>query len=191
MNHESSELTEVELSARVAPAEAPTRCHSQLEQLEAALASAKATRERMAFVLVEVCPHYVARAAERMERALEAWRRPRCEHVAVAALDADRYALLVAPVGSHTHARELADDFVRELDPRVCSVLRRALPYARCGVSLYPDDGVSAAQLLERAERSAAASRNSVARARKLFLTRGRARAVAVRALSASCSEVA
>jgi hypothetical protein len=78
-------------------------------------------------------------------------------------------------------ARALAERFTRSLDPRICPLLRRALPYAWVGVSVCPDDGADLAVLIPRAQAALERARNAGMRPRKSLFSRRRVGASVLR----------
>jgi predicted signal transduction protein with EAL and GGDEF domain len=139
------------LAALAAPGE--SREHTR-QELWTALAHAVRAHDRAAVIVMQVSPNYSARAQERVRHALEQWQRARSERLHVMRFARERFALVIAPIGFRSHARALAEQLTRSLDPRICPLLRRALPYAWFGVALHPDDGPDAESLLVQAEQA-------------------------------------
>lgn len=122
------------------------------EELRSALEHALRAQGRAAVIVLEVSSNYAKRAQERVYAVLEKWQRGRSEHLHLASTGLDRFALVVAPIVFPGHARALAEHLTRSLDPRVCPLLRRALPYAWCGLAVYPEDGIDAESLIAQAD---------------------------------------
>jgi hypothetical protein len=134
------------------------------EQLQGALESAANKHGRAAVIVVEVDSNYAKRAHERVQALLADRPRRGCEWVYSSSLGRNRFALVIAPIGYPAHVRALAEELTRSLDPRICPLLRRALPYARFGVGMYPDDDVDARLLISRAEQVLERSRTASGR---------------------------
>lgn len=161
--------------AAAAARDLPDACGRDVsEAMQWALERAARDGVRAAVVIVEVNPNYAARAHERVAKALAKWQERRAERVHVWRLGCGRFALTIAPVGVGAHVRTLAERLTRSLDPRICPLLHRALPYAFWGVSLYPDDGFDAGILLARAQGSLDSNRATATRRRRLVLPRRR-----------------
>jgi hypothetical protein len=146
------------------------------EELRSALEHALRTHGRAAVIVLEVSSNYAKRARERVYAVLEKWQRGRSEHLHLASTGTNRFALVVAPLAFPGHARALAEHLSRSLDPRVCPLLRRALPYAWCGLAVYPEDGIDAESLITHAD--AAIERMRVGGARRLAVELSRRRHV-------------
>jgi hypothetical protein len=134
------------------------------QELRLKLADAVRDHDRAALIVMQVSPNYSARAPERVRHVLEHWQRTRAERLQALELGRDRFGLIVAPAGVRAHARAQAERLLRSLDPRICPLLRRALPYAWFGIALYPDDGADADALLVHAEQILEQSRRGPAR---------------------------
>jgi len=144
------------------------------EEVRSALQHAVRTHGRAAVIVLEVSPHYAKRAHERVCALLEKWQRGRAETVHIASTGPNRFALVVAPITFPGHARALAEHLTRSLDPRICPLLRRALPYAWFGLAFHPEDGVDAGILIARADEALARMRSETARRPGIELSRRR-----------------
>ena len=160
-------------AAAGAPAPAESR-ELLTGRVRAALECAARDGGRAALIVVQVDPVYALKALPRVRAVLEVARRERSGQVHLASLGANRFALVAAPIGSPGHAAALAEHLTRALDPRICPLLRRALPYACSGVGLFPDHGADAEVLMAHAERSLEAARSSGARPRRFAFARRR-----------------
>jgi hypothetical protein len=87
-------------------------------------------------------------------------------------VDERRYALFAAPVAGAAHASGLAENLTRALDPRVCPLLRRALPYGWCGVSIFPETAHDAVSLLACAEQDMEQRRRAARGCKQLLRVR-------------------
>ena len=145
-----------------------------LEQVRWALERAVPSGSRVAVIMVHIDTNYANKAHERVHALLEGWRQHRAERVQSVHLAIHRFALIVAPIGHPAHARALAEELTRSLDPRICPLLRRALPYACFGLGLYPDDGLDAESLLVRAGQALERMRTAGSSCRKLVPGRRR-----------------
>ncbi|MPZ42729.1 MAG: hypothetical protein GEV05_04840 [Betaproteobacteria bacterium] len=139
------------LAAPAAPAESRERTR---QELLTALAHAVRAHDRAAVIVMQVSSNYSARAQERVRHALDQRQRARSERLHVTWLGLERFALVIAPIGFRSYARALAEHLTRSIDPRICPLLRRALPYAWFGLALHPDDGPDAETLLTHAEKA-------------------------------------
>jgi GGDEF domain-containing protein len=143
-------------------------------QVRAAVERASRGHARAAVVVVQIDPTYARRAFTRVHEVLADARRQRSERVHLASLGANRFALVAAPIGYPGQAKSLAEQLTRSLDPRICPLLHRALPYAWSGVSLFPDQGMEAEVLIAHAEQALELARNSGARRRPIAFARRR-----------------
>lgn len=128
------------------------RQHVVRTQVKRALERAAEAGAKAVVAVVEINPEYAGRAPQRLAAVLAQWRHRHRERFEATAQGRTRVALVIAPVAQAAQGRSLAEKFARALDPRVCPLLTRALPYAYCGVTLYPDDGADAVTLIQRAE---------------------------------------
>jgi predicted signal transduction protein with EAL and GGDEF domain len=142
------------------------------QELKLKLADAVRSHDRVAVIVLQVNPNYSARAPERVRHALEHWQRARAERLHALELGCDRFGVVIAPVGIRSQARAQAERLLRALDPRICPLLRRALPYAWFGLALHPDDGADTGALLVRAEQNLEQMRRGPAR--RIVLSRRR-----------------
>ncbi len=159
-------------------AAAPCACAPSADpswEMQSALECARRDGARVAVVVVEVNSNYARQAQERLAKVASDWEGSRSERVRFWPVASGRFALAIAPIGVASHARKLAERFTRALDPRICPLLHRALPYAWCGVSLFPDEGCDARVLVARAEQALERNRSAAARRRKPVLPRRRA----------------
>jgi hypothetical protein len=130
---------------------------------------------RAALILLEVDANYLSRAAQPISEMLRAWHSGAARAIASARVDETRYAVLVAPIGVVAQSHRLAERIAHTLDPRVCPLLRRALPYAWWGVSVHPADGFDAAMLLAAAAQDLEQRRRSRSQCARLLRPRRRA----------------
>jgi hypothetical protein len=161
MEHETTTIGPGSL-APVTAATAPTEDREELGRRIGKLLEARAAGQgRAAVLVVEIDSNYAHRARSRVETVLAQWRgKPAGLHPV--SLGPGRFVFVIVPVSGQ--ARSVADRFTRALDPRICPLLRRALPYAWSGVGLCPDDGLDAEMLLARAEQALQRMRNAEAR---------------------------
>jgi hypothetical protein len=145
-------------------ASAPDSRERGRQELRRQLEDAVRDHDRVAVMVMQVSPNYSARAPERVRHAVEHWQRARAERLHALELGRDRFGLIIAPVGVRAHSRAQAERLLRTLDPRICPLLRRALPYAWFGLALHPDDGADADSLLVRAEQTLEQMRRGPAR---------------------------
>jgi len=116
---------------------------------EIALAIERARRRRArAGLVVAQSTAQAGFTASRLAEVIEA--RARCgrDRVQSGPLGADRYALVIAPIGFADHAYALRDQLARAVDPRSCPLLRASQPCVWFGVGVFPDHGVEAHDLL-------------------------------------------
>jgi hypothetical protein len=144
------------------------------DEARLALERALGDHGRAAVILVEVDANYLGKARNRMHQLLQDWPQHRSEQLYLAAFGRGGFALVVAPIGYPAHARTLAEQLTRSLDPRLCPLLRRALPYAWFGVGLYSDDGEDAMLVVRRAEQALEHARTAGAGCGKVVLARRR-----------------
>lgn len=154
--------------------------HAVRTQVERALERACRAGAKAAVAVVEVNPEYAGRAPQRVEQVLAHWRRRHRERFEAIEEGTGRVVLALAPVAQAAHGRALAERFARALDPRICPLLTRALPYAAWGVSLYPDDGLDARTLIARAEEALREGRAGGTRGRTYAAARRRHAAASV-----------
>ena len=141
----------------------------QPELVQRALQRATDAGARAVIAVVEINPDYAARAPQRPGQVLAEWRRRFPERFDGVQAGMGRVVVTVAPVAARSHGRTVAERFARALDPRVCPLLARALPYAWSGLAVYPDDGLDCATLIQRAEHALAAARVAGSRGRLHF----------------------
>jgi hypothetical protein len=144
------------------------------EEIRSALEHAVQAHARAAIIVLEVSSNYAKRAQERMHAVLAKLQRGRSEQMHLACIGRNRFALVIAPVGLPGHARALAEHLTRSLDPRICPLLRRALPYAWSGLAVHPDDGLDADALIAHANQAMARMRSGGARRGGFVLSRRR-----------------
>jgi hypothetical protein len=159
-------------AASAAPLAAEGR-EAQLQHLRCMLEETERRGSRTALILVEIDPNYASRALARWPQVI-AGMHGGAEQARFTALGDNRLALVIAPIGHAGHARKLADRLTRALDPRVCPLLRRALPFAWAGVAVSPDDGAQPAALLAVAERALQQARQPVPRPQRFAFARRR-----------------
>jgi hypothetical protein len=155
--------TETRAGARSPAPEASAvhgRSRKQSQELvQRALQRATDAGARAVVAVVEINPDYAARAPQRAERVLAEWRRRFPERFDGVHAAMGSVIVVVAPVAAPSHGRTVAERFARSLDPRVCPLLARALPYAWSGFAVYPDDGIDSGTLIQRAEHALDAAR--------------------------------
>jgi hypothetical protein len=151
-----------------------------LQHLRSALERVEPRRGRTALILVQIDPNYTRRALARWQAVIADTCRGRPERARFTPLGDNRFALVVAPIDQAGHARTLADRLTRALDPRVCPLLRRALPFAWAGVAVSADEGVEAAILLADAEQALVQAREPAPRAQRFAFARRRQVAAAL-----------
>jgi hypothetical protein len=151
----------------------PRRAFQQRVQRE--LEALGGRGSRAALILLEVDANYLSRAAQPISEMLRAWHSGAARAIASARVDETRYAVLVAPIGVVAQSHRLAERIAHTLDPRVCPLLRRALPYAWWGVSVHPADGFDAAMLLAAAAQDLEQRRRSRSQCARLLRPRRRA----------------
>jgi hypothetical protein len=134
------------------------------QALRMALAHAVRDHDRVALITMQVSSNYSARAQERVRHALEQWQRAHAERLHAMQLGREQFGLVIAPIGVRSQARAQAEQLVRSLDPRICPLLRRALPYAWFGLAFHPEDGADADSLLVHAEQAMDQMRRGAAR---------------------------
>ena len=130
---------------------------------------------RAALILLEVDANYVRRCPQPIPEMLTGWHSGAARMIECARVDDKRYAILVAPIGVVAQSHRLAERIAQTLDPRVCPLLRRALPYAWWGVSVHPADGFDAAMLLAAAAQDLEQRRRSGGHSARLLRPRRRA----------------
>jgi hypothetical protein len=135
---------------------------------------------RAALLLVELEPQYVRRAAERIHVVLAEWSRRRAQPLQYGRIDDRRYGVFIAPLSAYEQPRQVAESLAHALDPRVCPLLRRALPYARWGIAAVGAQPFDARELLARAEQYIEHRRNGSNPCRSLARARRRHTASAV-----------
>ncbi len=127
---------------------------SRLLELIACRCQEAARRHARAGILLLELSDPDPAGVDAMHAVLGHWQRHCRDRIHWAGIGSARAGVVVAPIGFGAHADEIGELLVRAIEPRRKSRRQPATHGVSFGRSLFPDDGVDPALLLQRAERS-------------------------------------